>query len=159
MQKLFFSIRSVGLMAVLSVVCLFQLAHANEASPLAQDPVVEKRLIAISTELRCLVCQNESLAASQAELAIDLRNQVRELIIDNKTDQEILDYLTTRYGDFVLYRPPFKPLTWALWTAPAILVLIGLFILLRRVRSKPAPQNIKLNADQIAQAQSLLKDK
>ena len=159
MQKLFFTIRSVGLMAILSMLCMLQLAHATEASPLAQDPVVEKRLIAISTELRCLVCQNESLAASQAELAIDLRNQVRELIIDNKTDQEILDYLTTRYGDFVLYRPPFKPLTWALWTAPAILVLIGLFILLRRVRSKPAPQNIKLNADQIAQAQSLLKDK
>ncbi len=159
MQKLFFTIRSVGLMAILSMLCMLQLAHATEASPLAQDPVVEKRLIAISTELRCLVCQNESLAASQAELAIDLRNQVRELIIDNKTDQEILDYLTTRYGDFVLYRPPFKPLTWALWTAPAILVLIGLFILLRRVRRKPAPQNIKLNADQIAQAQSLLKDK
>ena len=159
MQKLFFTIRSVGLMAILSMLCMLQLAHATEASPLAQDPVVEKRLIAISTELRCLVCQNESLAASQAELAIDLRNQVRELIIDNKTDQEILDYLTTRYGDFVLYRPPFKPLTWALWTAPAILVLIGLFILLRRVRSKPTPQNIKLNADQIAQAQSLLKDK
>ncbi len=159
MQKLFFTIRSVGLMAILSVVCFFQLAHATEARPLAQDPVVEKRLIAISSELRCLVCQNESLAASQAELAIDLRNQVRELIINNKTDQEILDYLTTRYGDFVLYRPPFKPLTWALWTAPAILVLIGLFILLRRVRSKPTPQNIKLNADQIAQAQSLLKDK
>ena len=99
MQKLFFTIRSVGLMAILSMLCMLQLAHATEASPLAQDPVVEKRLIAISTELRCLVCQNESLAASQAELAIDLRNQVRELIIDNKTDQEILDYLKLNNND------------------------------------------------------------
>lgn len=132
---------------------------SSEASPLAQNPVVEKRLIAISAELRCLVCQNESLAGSQAELAIDLRNQVRDLIIDNKTDQEILDYLTTRYGDFVLYRPPFKPLTWVLWTAPAILAAVGAFILFRRIRKKPTTTSKQLNADEIAKAQSLLNDR
>lgn len=132
---------------------------SNEARPLAQDPVVEKRLIAISSELRCLVCQNESLVASQADLAVDLRNQIRELIIDNKTDQEILNYLTSRYGDFVLYRPPFKPLTWALWTAPAILVVLGLWILFRRIRKKSNLAPSSLHPDEVAKAQSLLNDR
>ena len=142
-----------------SLVTLASSANATEAAALAQDPVIEKRLIAISSELRCLVCQNESLAASQAELAVDLRNQIKELIKDNKTDQEILNYLTSRYGDFVLYRPPFKPLTWALWTAPAILAIAGLFILFRRTRKKNTAPVAKLNADEIAKAQSLLQDR
>ena len=101
---------------------LIGLAIAGEAAPLAQDPVVEARLVHISQELRCLVCQNESLSSSRAELADDLRREVRDLIVANKSDQEIKDFLVSRYGDFVLYRPEVKPLTWVLWfgqtTAP-----------------------------------------
>jgi cytochrome c-type biogenesis protein CcmH len=88
------------------------LANAGEASPMAEDPVVEARLVHISQEIRCLVCQNESLSSSRAELADDLRREVRDLIRTNKSDQEIKDFLVSRYGDFVLYRPEVKPLTW-----------------------------------------------
>jgi cytochrome c-type biogenesis protein CcmH len=89
-------------------------AMAREAQPMAEDPQVEARLVVIADELRCLVCQNESLASSHAELAEDLRREVRKLIRDNKSDAEIKTYLVERYGDFVLYRPKVKPLTWPL---------------------------------------------
>ena len=85
--------------------------HAADATPMAEDPVVEARLVTISEELRCLVCQNESLAASRAELANDLREEVRKLIHQGKSDADIRDYLVARYGDFVLYRPPVKSTT------------------------------------------------
>ena len=91
------------------LLALAPLAHAGEATPMAADPAIEARLIVISEELRCLVCQNESLAASRAELANDLREEVRKLISQGKTDTEIKEYLVARYGDFVLYRPPLKP--------------------------------------------------
>jgi cytochrome c-type biogenesis protein CcmH len=110
-------------------------AQAKEAAPLSDDPVVEARLMAISEELRCLVCQNETLAASRAELADDLRKEVRRLIREQKTDQEIKDYLVSRYGDFVLYRPPVKPTTWLLWFGPFALLAFGvaaLVVFLRR---------------------------
>jgi cytochrome c-type biogenesis protein CcmH len=102
---------------------------------MADNPVVEARLIAISEELRCLVCQNESLAGSRAELAEDLRREVRKLIQDGKSDTEIKDYLVARYGDFVLYRPPVKPTTWLLWFGPFALLagaVAGLIAYLRR---------------------------
>ena len=102
-----------GLCIFLISLCL-GLANAREAAPLAEDPTVEARLVHISQELRCLVCQNESLASSRAELADDLRREVRDLIRSNKSDQEIKDFLVSRYGDFVLYRPEVKPLTWVL---------------------------------------------
>jgi cytochrome c-type biogenesis protein CcmH len=85
--------------------------HAKEAAPLAQDEVAEKRLVAISSELRCLVCQNESLAGSNAELAQDLRREIRTMILDGKSDGEIMDFMVSRYGDFVRYRPPLKGTT------------------------------------------------
>jgi cytochrome c-type biogenesis protein CcmH len=88
---------------------------ANEAAPLAEDPVVEQRLIVIAEELRCLVCQNESLAGSRADLAMDLRREVRTLIKSGKSDAEIKKFLVDRYGDFILYNPPVKPTTWLLW--------------------------------------------
>ena len=130
-------------------VCIFLislclgLANAREAAPLAEDPTVEARLVHISQELRCLVCQNESLASSRAELADDLRREVRDLIRSNKSDQEIKDFLVSRYGDFVLYRPEVKPLTWVLWFGPFIVLLIaGIFLLayLRQRRSSVQPQ-------------------
>ena len=110
-------------------------AVAKDASPLAADPVVEQRLVAISEELRCLVCQNESLAGSRADLAMDLRRELRALIKQGKSDSEIREFMVSRYGDFVLYRPPVKPTTWLLWIGPFALMLTGvvaLFIYLRR---------------------------
>jgi cytochrome c-type biogenesis protein CcmH len=108
---------------------------AKEAAPIAEDPAVEQRLIAISEEMRCLVCQNESLAGSRAELAQDLRREMRELIRVGRSDAEIRDYMVARYGDFVLYRPPVKPTTWLLWAGPFVLLalaLAGFITFLRR---------------------------
>jgi len=107
---------------------------AKEAVPLAEDPVVEQRLIAISEEMRCLVCQNESLAGSRAELAQDLRRELREQIRAGRSDEEIKQYMVSRYGDFVLYRPPVKPTTWLLWLGPFALLLVALALFVRYLR-------------------------
>ena len=134
-------------------------SFAADATPMAEDPAVEARMVAISEELRCLVCQNESLAASRAELAEDLRREVRKLIHDGKSDPEIRDYLVARYGDFVLYRPPVKPTTWLLWFGPfALLVgaLIGLITYLRRRSAGLTPA--ALSAADKAAAEALLAD-
>jgi cytochrome c-type biogenesis protein CcmH len=109
--------------------------HAKEAVPMAEDPVLEARLVRLSDDLRCLVCQNESLSGSHADLAKDLRREIRGLIKSGKTDAEILDFMVARYGDFVLYRPPVKPTTWVLWGGPFVLLigaLLGLLSFLRR---------------------------
>lgn len=108
---------------------------AGEASPASDNPVLEARVMAISSELRCLVCQNQTIADSHAELAVDLRKQVREMLLAGKSEQEIADYMTARYGDFVLYRPPFEAKTALLWMGPAAMVVVGLgalFVVLRR---------------------------
>lgn len=109
---------------------------AKEAAPLAEDPVVEQRLVNIAEELRCLVCQNESLAGSQADLAKDLRREVRDLIKSGKTDQEVRDFLVSRYGDFVLYRPQMKPATYALWVGPFVLLVVGIAVLINYLRRR-----------------------
>ncbi|MSQ66450.1 MAG: cytochrome c-type biogenesis protein CcmH [Limnohabitans sp.] len=108
--------------------------RAADALPVAEDPQVEKRLVVIAEELRCLVCQNESLASSHAELAEDLRREVRKLIREEKTDTEIKTYLVERYGDFVLYRPQVKPLTWPLWFGPFFMLLVAVWGLWRYLR-------------------------
>ena len=141
------------------LLALAPLAHAGEATPMAADPAIEARLIVISEELRCLVCQNESLAASRAELANDLREEVRKLISQGKTDTEIKEYLVARYGDFVLYRPPVKPTTWLLWFGPFVLLagsVIGLILYLRRRTRLLAPT--ALSAADKAAAKALLAD-
>lgn len=135
------------------------LVHAREAVSLVDDPIEEARLVHISQELRCLVCQNESLSSSRAELADDLRREVRDLIRANKSDQEIKDFLVSRYGDFVLYRPEVKPLTWVLWFGPFVVLLIaGIFLLvyLRQRRATVQPQ--VLSDNERARAEQLLKD-
>lgn len=114
--------------------CLAGLSQAKTAAPAASDPAAEARLIELSTELRCLVCQNESLASSNAPLAEDLRREVRERIAAGDSNQQIMSYLTDRYGDFVTYRPPFKARTVLLWLLPPILLIAGLWLLLRRIR-------------------------
>lgn len=100
------------------------------------DPVVEQRLAKLSQELRCLVCQNETLADSRADLAEDLRREIREQIRAGKSDQEILAFLTQRYGEFILYRPPVKPTTYLLWFGPFVVLLGGLVILFRYVKRR-----------------------
>lgn len=133
--------------------------HAAEATPMAANPQVEARLIAISEELRCLVCQNESLAGSRAELAEDLRREVRLQIEEGKSDTEIKDYLVARYGDFVLYRPPVKPTTWLLWYGPFVILagaVLGLIAYLRRRARKSQPP--ALSATDRAAAEALLAD-
>jgi cytochrome c-type biogenesis protein CcmH len=110
-------------------------AWAGEARPIGDDPAVEARLKQLASELRCLVCQNQTLADSNAPLAEDLRREVREMIAKNMSDQEIIDFLVSRYGDFVLYRPPFKTTTVLLWAGPFVLVVGGgvvLAVTLRR---------------------------
>lgn len=126
------------LLAACAALSLALPVHAREATPMAEDPVVEKRMIEISEELRCLVCQNESLADSRAELAEGLREEVRELIREGKSDSEVRDFLVSRYGEFVLYRPRFKPETYALWVGPFIGLFIGLFALVRSLKRRSA---------------------
>ena len=133
--------------------------QAKEAVLLAEDPVVEKRLVHISEELRCLVCQNESLASSRAELANDLREEVRKLIKQDKSDTQIKDYLVARYGDFVLYKPEVKPLTWVLWFGPFLLLLMGVIGMALYLRQRQAAQTVQisLSDDDRRKVQSLLK--
>lgn len=116
-------------------------AWAEEARPLGDDPVVEARLKTLAVELRCLVCQNQTLADSNAPLAEDLRREVREMIVKNMSDQEIIEFLVSRYGDFVLYRPPLKPTTTILWVGPFVLLAVGaiaLVVALKRRGQKVA---------------------
>ncbi len=132
-------------------------AQANQAAPLAEDPVLEQRLVHIAEELRCLVCQNESLAGSRADLALDLKREIRQLIQQGKTDQEVRDFLVTRYGDYVLYRPPVKPTTWLLWGGPFVLLaggLAGLIVFLRKRR----PADAALSPEDQRKAEALLND-
>lgn len=102
---------------------------------MAED-ALEARIVAISAELRCLVCQNQTIADSNADLAKDLRRQIREMLVAGKTDREILDFMTQRYGDFVLYRPPFNPATALLWAGPALLAAGGAAALLWSLRRR-----------------------
>lgn len=140
----------VVLLAVVAVI-------AKEARPTADDPELEKRVMRLSHELRCLVCQNETLADSRAELAEDLRNQVREQMKAGKSDKEIVAFLTQRYGDFVLYRPPVKPTTYLLWFGPFLLLLGGLAFLFRYVRQRGQLITEKpISADERKLAEKLL---
>jgi cytochrome c-type biogenesis protein CcmH len=120
---------------MLIILCVSGPAWAGEARPLTDDPVAEARLKHLAVELRCLVCQNQTLADSSAPLAEDLRREVREMIAKNMSDPEIIEFLVSRYGDFVLYRPPLKATTTLLWVGPFALMAIGataLVITLRR---------------------------
>ncbi len=147
---------------VAAVACALALggAMAKEAAPLAEDPVVEQRLIKISEEMRCLVCQNESLAGSRADLANDLRRELRELIRQGKSDEEIRDFMVSRYGDFVLYRPRVKPITYLLWAGPFVLMLAGVAVLvvyLRR-RNRAVAQEAPLTEEDARRADKLLQE-
>ena len=119
------------------------IVFAGEAKPLAEDPVLEARLKLMSHELRCLVCQNQTLADSDAPLAEDLRKEIRSQMRDGKSDKEVIDYLVERYGDFVLYRPPVNNITALLWFGPFLLLLIGGFILFRVLKKQAIGENFE----------------
>ncbi len=131
---------------------------ANEAMSLGEDPVIEQRLVKLAEELRCLVCQNESLAGSHAELAEDLRKEIRAQMKAGKNDKEVIEYLTTRYGDFVLYRPPFKPVTYILWLAPLLFLGIGGAVWYLALKKRSDLQEAPVDQKQMAAAAQLLDD-
>ena len=146
----------------LITLCVFSFgsSFAKDAALLADDPVLEQRLISISEEMRCLVCQNESLAGSRSDLANDLRREIRTLIKEGKSDDQIRNFMVERYGDFVLYRPPVKPTTWLLWIGPFIILLIGIAGLLTYLRRRNnAVSNIPLSDDDNKRIDALLNNK
>jgi cytochrome c-type biogenesis protein CcmH len=145
------------LLAVLFGCLLAASVLAKEAAPAAADPQLENRVTALAEELRCLVCQNQTIADSHAELAIDLKNQIREKLKAGESEEKIKEYMVARYGDFVLYRPPLKTTTLPLWIGPFVVLLAalaGLFYYIRRRRSAQPPQPLS-EAEQ-ARVRSLL---
>jgi cytochrome c-type biogenesis protein CcmH len=148
------------LAALLLAFCGLAFGQAEEVAH--PDAKVEQRLKDLGEELRCLVCQNETIAASQAPLALDLRNEIRGMIKEGKSDDEIRAYLVARYGDFVLYKPPFKPVTLLLWLGPFALLAVGfgvMAVVLRRRRSIPAPPPPRADADRARIAALLESDR
>jgi cytochrome c-type biogenesis protein CcmH len=143
----------------LACLCSLQVfcALAQEAPSVAADPVLEKRVMQLSEELRCLVCQNQSLSDSNAELATDLRNQVREMMQAGKSDAQIRDYMVASYGDFILYDPPFKMTTLVLWVGPFVLLVLGGALLARNLKQRrQAVSEQALTSEQRARARALL---
>ena len=132
------------------------IAWAAEAAPAAADPALEKRVLELSAELRCLVCQNQSLADSNAGLAVDLRNEIRDRMKQGESEAQIVDFMVARYGDFVLYRPPMKGATVLLWFGPILLVAIGFLVLIRRLRRRSAAMEPELSAADRDRASRLL---
>lgn len=110
--------------------------NAGQTPRPAADQVLEKRALAIAEELRCLVCQNQTIADSDAALAVDLRKQVREKLAQGMSDRDITDFMVQRYGDFVLYRPPVKTTTWLLWFGPCLLLAACLMVLGRKLKRR-----------------------
>lgn len=142
------------------LVIIPSLAWSKEAVPVAEDPEVEKRMLALTIDLRCLVCQNESIADSRADFSNDIRREIREQIKANKTDPEIVQFLVDRYGDFVLYNPPVKPTTVLLWFGPVALFLVGfgaLIVYLKRRRQQI--EDVPLSEAQLKKAEALLDEK
>ena len=109
---------------------------AADATPTDLDPVASKRAVELSSQLRCLVCQNQTIAESNAELAVDLRRQVNEQIKAGKTDREIVDYMVDRYGAFVMYKPPFNAMTVLLWLGPSVLGILAVIVFVRTLRAR-----------------------
>lgn len=146
--------RQLALLLVLA--CGSATACAAEATPAAPDAALEKRVTAVASELRCLVCQNQTLADSNAPLAVDLRNQIREKMAQGASERAIVDYMVARYGDFVLYRPPLKATTVLLWAGPALLALAGFAVLLVSLARRRRAARAELSAEERARAQALL---
>ena len=135
------------------------MALAQTALPNAADPALEARVMVIAEELRCLVCQNETIAASHAELAVDLRQQIRSQLQQGRTPQQILDFMSERYGDFVLYRPPWQSRTLLLWLGPFLLLAWALWVVARRLGTRGHGTPAPLSPQEAARAAQLLSDR
>lgn len=150
-------IAPVSLMAVCLLAFCCRFSFAEEAPPLAANPVLEKRVMRLSEELRCLVCQNQSLSDSNADLANDLRNQVREMMQAGKTDAQIREYMVSSYGDFILYDPPLKATTLILWIGPfALLLISGALLATYLKRRRRIVSDQTLSVDERERARALL---
>jgi cytochrome c-type biogenesis protein CcmH/NrfF len=137
--------------------CSLAVSQAGEAQPTVADPVLEARVNDLAAELRCLVCQNQSLADSHADLAIDLKNKVREQLQAGRSERQVIDYMTERYGDFVLYRPPVKASTVMLWAGPLLLLLLGGVVMWRSLGKSARPDEAPpLSADDTQRLKDLL---
>jgi cytochrome c-type biogenesis protein CcmH len=145
------------LLAVAAIALLSGAALAADAVPTEKDAVAASRVVRLSEKLRCLVCQNQSIADSSAELAQDLRRQIREQVAAGKTDDQIVEYMVARYGDFVLYEPPVTATTVLLWAGPALLLVVGFAGLVHLVRARRAePPAPVLTAEERERATRLL---
>ena len=144
-------------LSMLLITCVTSVL-GNEAPTLAKDPILEKRVKAISLELRCLVCQNQTIADSNAGLAVDLKNQVREMLQKGMGEDVIKDFMVERYGDFVLYNPPMKGTTMVLWIGPLIMLMIALAVAVRNVRRRSVDDEKKRSSADTDRARELLKD-
>lgn len=139
------------------IICISATTQAKVAPNTSADPALEARMMVIAEELRCLVCQNETIAASHADLAIDLKNQIRIKLTQGQSQQQILDFMVDRYGDFVLYRPPLKTTTVLLWLGPFTLLAIAVLMLVLNVRRRRrSAQPAALSDADIAKARELL---
>ena len=144
--------------AVLASFCFAMAIFAQVAQPL-EDPAIEERMRNLTKQLRCLVCQNETLADSQAQLAEDLRREIREQIKAGKSDKEIMAYVSQRYGDFVLYNPPVKATTYLLWFGPFVLLLFGTALLYRYLKRRRELIEVKpLTTEERRRAERLLRE-
>ncbi len=148
------SARSVIAALLLALLCAG--ASSQDARPLAEDPVLEAKVMRIAEELRCLVCQNETIAASHADLAVDLRKQIRQKLQQGQSEQQILDFMVQRYGDFVLYRPPVKSSTWLLWGGPFLLLAAALAGLTSTIRRRRSLASAPLQGDEAERVRRLL---
>ncbi len=153
-----------GVMKVYNILFLLLLliplvGWAKEAIPVAEDPEVEKRMLALTMDLRCLVCQNEPISDSRAEFSNDIRREIREQIKADKSDEEIVQFLVDRYGDFILYNPPMKSTTLLLWFGPIALFVIALGALIVHLRRRRVQvKEIALSPEQLARAEALLNE-
>src|SRR5688572_24434359 len=153
-----FAIRHIGgrLALLLLFACASATVPAGEAQPVAEDPALEQRVIDVASELRCLVCQNQTLADSNAPLAVDLRDQIRERMRQGASERAVVEYMVARYGDFVLYRPPLKATTVLLWTGPLLLAIAGLAALFLSLARRRRASRSELSEEERARAQRLL---
>ena len=140
------------------VLAIAMLGAAAQTPPAVQTPdaKLELQVLAIAEELRCLVCQNETLAASQSPLAADLRAQIRRQLLQGRTPEQIRDFMAARYGNFVLYRPPLSATTWLLWGGPFLLLLWGAWMVRSRLRPAKGGETRPLNAEDRQLARRLL---
>jgi cytochrome c-type biogenesis protein CcmH len=141
---------------LLLLICFARGAVAKDAQP-NEDPQIEQRMKNLTQQLRCLVCQNETLADSRADLAEDLRKQIREQMKAGKSDKEIIAFLTDRYGDFVLYKPPVKTTTYLLWFGPFVLLIGGTFVLFRYLGRRKMIEEKPLTLDERKRAEEILR--